>query len=224
MTSLKSLILALAVHLGYKIPVFVWCKPPWTCKSTYCRVRRLLIVSSSIIWLSKLTIFSAKYRRQLPSYVQVVVETLLNLAIIEGAQVLVWCALEHHIAKAISALQTANIYQDAGGDILMEVLLTVLAFATAFFSTTGTGYWSQTVRWTGRKWSAFMSTIFGPKPDLTGHFDNSLALGMAQELMLAQNEEGSVPPKRSRNRRTRSVSRLRPRRTIRTRSMSRVGR
>uniref|UniRef100_A0A182WGY2 Uncharacterized protein n=1 Tax=Anopheles minimus TaxID=112268 RepID=A0A182WGY2_9DIPT len=115
------------------------------CNSSNCMFRKALIVTSCVMWLSKCTIFSNQYSQQLPLFVKVIVESLFNVAIIEAVHFLVWRAVEFHVSKGIDMIKTLNIYQDAGGDIVVETLLTIIAFATVYFSATGTGYW-QTVK------------------------------------------------------------------------------
>lgn len=143
MSSKIALILAVLVHVGFKILVFM--EPPINqrgCCSLHLNARSVLFLSSVIMYLSRTKIFPQRYRK-VPPTAQAVVEFLFFLLSIEIAMIAGWCRIEAMLFKifeCLSANQQSMLYIDMGGNNLVQFLVTVCSFLTFAITASATGY------------------------------------------------------------------------------------
>uniref|UniRef100_A0A1Q3G5F0 Putative conserved plasma membrane protein n=2 Tax=Culex tarsalis TaxID=7177 RepID=A0A1Q3G5F0_CULTA len=142
MSSKVALSLAVLLHLGLKIQVFM--DPPPECCSLSLNLRSVLFLASIVMYLSTTRIFPRRYRK-LPSVAIAVVEFFCFLLAIEFGMVVFWCRFEAFMFKMLDCLvasrtSSPTLYADISGDKLVEFVLTLCAFLTFICTAIATGY------------------------------------------------------------------------------------
>ncbi|XP_039433058.1 uncharacterized protein LOC120415550 [Culex pipiens pallens] len=146
MSSTVALSLAVLLHLGLKIQVFM--DPPSEFCSLSLNLRSILFLSSVVMYLSTTRIFPRRYRK-LPSVAMAVVEFFFFLLAIEFGMVVFWCRFEAFLFKVLDCLvasKSSVIYADISGDKLVEFVLTLCSILTFACTAIATGYVSLGAR------------------------------------------------------------------------------
>lgn len=146
MNSTVALSLAVLLHLGLKIQVFM--DPPSEFCSLSLNLRSVLFLSSVVMYLSTTRIFPRRYRK-LPPVAMAVVEFFFFLLAIEFGMVVFWCRFEAFLFKVLDCLvasKSSVIYADISGDKLIELVLTLCSMLTFACTALATGYVSLGAR------------------------------------------------------------------------------
>lgn len=139
MVSTSAVVFTAVIHMLLRISVF------YEHLKTKCspapQIGNWFFILSVFLMLLDNDIYPCRYRC-IPIPCQVLVETIFTLVLTEFSSLVLWCSLQKALFS-LSKCVLSNIYDELGGDFLVQCLLNLLGLVILFNTAIATGYYDK---------------------------------------------------------------------------------